>query len=177
MLDLSHTLALVALALLAGCAAQPQAATLHPARLGSIPAQACGGITLAGQPTRADFEEARKQGFKTVVNYRKPGEFADFDEKALVESLGMNYISLPWHGEAELTDAIFTEGRKSLRDAQQPLLVHCATANRVGAIWLAYRVLDKGVAFDAALAEAKAIGLKTPGFETKAKDYITRTKG
>jgi len=34
--------------------------------------------------------------------------------------------------------------------------------------------LDEGVALEAAVTEAKTIGLKTPEFETKARDYVAR---
>jgi protein tyrosine phosphatase (PTP) superfamily phosphohydrolase (DUF442 family) len=63
-----------------------------------------------------------------------------------------------------------------LKTVERPLLFHCASANRVGALWLPYRVLDNGITYDAALAEAKQVGLRAPGMETKAKDYIERHK-
>jgi hypothetical protein len=44
----------------------------------------------------------------------------------------------------------------------------------VGAVWLAHRVLDGGLSYDDALKEAKTVGLKTPAFEEKVKDYIRR---
>ena len=44
----------------------------------------------------------------------------------------------------------------------------------------AYRKLDDYsralLAYDAALAEAKTVGLKTPALEAKAKDYIAKEK-
>jgi hypothetical protein len=35
-------------------------------------------------------------------------------------------------------------------------------------------VLDGGLAYEAALAEAKTVGLKLPAYEEKARDYIER---
>jgi hypothetical protein len=54
--------------------------------------------------------------------------------------------------------------------------MHCHSGNRVGAIWLAWRVLDGGLAWDKALDEAHEVGLKTPAFETRVKDYVERQK-
>ena len=63
--------------------------------------------------------------------------------------------------------------REVLSDHERkPILVHCASANRVGAVWLAHRVLDDGLAYEAALAEAKTVGLKAPALEQRAKEYI-----
>jgi protein tyrosine phosphatase (PTP) superfamily phosphohydrolase (DUF442 family) len=69
---------------------------------------------------------------------------------------------------------VFVEARKQLKAAERPILLHCGSANRVGAVWLPYRVLDAGLAWDAALAEAKTIGLRTPALEAKAMDYVQR---
>ena len=46
----------------------------------------------------------------------------------------------------------------------------------MGGVWLPYRVLDAGLSWDAALAEAKTIGLRNPVLEAKAKDYVDRHK-
>ena len=47
--------------------------------------------------------------------------------------------------------------------ANRPILVHCHTANRVGAMWTLYRA-RKGVPFAIALEEGRTIGLQ-PGRE------------
>jgi hypothetical protein len=52
--------------------------------------------------------------------------------------------------------------------------LHCASANRVGAVWIPFRVLDQGIELEAAVAGAKAIGLETPEYEAKARDYVER---
>jgi ubiquinone/menaquinone biosynthesis C-methylase UbiE len=53
-------------------------------------------------------------------------------------------------------------------------MLHCGSANRVGAVWLTYRVLDQGVPIETAIEEAKTIGLRSPEYEAKARDYIHR---
>ncbi|MBK7644821.1 MAG: hypothetical protein IPJ19_17565 [Planctomycetes bacterium] len=88
--------------------------------------------------------------------------------------MGLAYVNIPFGKPEQLTDEVFAKARGELGKAQKPILLHCHSANRVGAIWLAYRVLDDGLAYDAALAEAKTVGLTSPALEAKAKDYIQR---
>jgi uncharacterized protein (TIGR01244 family) len=135
------------------------------------------GVFLASQPAPADFEQAKKGGVKTVVNLRHPSEVKEFDEQKVVGDLGLAYHNVPWSGPAELTDEKFSEVRKLLREVERPVLLHCASANRVGAMWLAYRVLDEGATIDEATAEARIVGLKSPELEKMATDYVRRQKG
>jgi protein tyrosine/serine phosphatase len=53
-----------------------------------------------------------------------------------------------------------------------PMLIHCGSANRVGAFWMIYRVVDQGWAEDKALDEAVKIGLTSPALKTFAHEYI-----
>jgi uncharacterized protein (TIGR01244 family) len=133
-----------------------------------------GGVFLASQPEKEDFSHAKEGGIKTVLNLREKDEM-DWDEGELVKSLGLEYVNVPFRAPATLTDEVFDKTRKLLGDKEKrPLLVHCASANRVGAVWLAHRVLDDGKSYDEALKEAKTVGLKLPAYEEKVKDYIAR---
>jgi uncharacterized protein (TIGR01244 family) len=150
--------------------------SLEPYECGSITRMhTLGGVFLASQPQPDDFAQAKKGGVRTVINLRHESEIRGFDEKQVVESEGMTYINLPWNGLDELTDDVFDRSRELLGSAERPILLHCASANRVGAVWLPYRVLDGGLSWDAALAEAKTVGLKSSAeYEAKAKAYIER---
>jgi uncharacterized protein (TIGR01244 family) len=147
---------------------------LEPYTCGSIERlHTVGGVFLASQPGAKDFEQAASSGIKTVLDLRKPGELTTFDERATVEGLGMAYVNVPFSRPEELTDDVLDRAREVLSDPERkPILVHCASANRVGAVWLAHRVLDDGLAYEAALAEAKRVGLKAPPLEQRAKEYI-----
>lgn len=134
-----------------------------------------GDLYLAGAPTPGDYPLIKDLGIKTVLSIRHDKETPNVDAKKLVEAQGMAYIHLPWSGAAELTDNKLDAMRKVLREAQRPLLFHCGSANRVGAGWLAYRVLDEGVDIEVAVKEAKAVGMRTASYELIARDYITRS--
>lgn len=128
------------------------------------------------QPDKEALLASQAAGVATVIDFRPPAEHPEFDERAETAELGLSYVSIPYHGDAELTDDVFLTTRKSLRSLQHPALLHCRSGNRVGAAWLPYRVLDTGASWEDALAEARAIGLKDPKLEAKAKSYIERNR-
>ena len=134
-----------------------------------------GDIFLASQPSSDDFQHAVDGGIKTVMDLRLPDEDRGFDEPARVEELGMAYHNVAFRAADTLTDEVIDRALGLMRDeATHPMMIHCASANRVGAIWLAHRVLDGGLSWDDALAEAATVGLKNPDFEAKVRDYVER---
>jgi uncharacterized protein (TIGR01244 family) len=151
-------------------------AKLEPATCGQVQRlHTLGSVFLASQPSSEDFERVRETGIKRVLDLRMPDEERGFDEPARVEELGMTYVHLGFKAADTLTDEVLDRSRELMRGAaNEPLMVHCASANRVGAVWLAHRVLDGGQSWDAALAEAKTVGLSNPGYEAKVKDYVER---
>ena len=167
----------LSLSLLAACTHTTPAkvAQLEPYTCGSMQRlHTIDGIYLGSQPAQADLTQAKEAGIKTVVSLRHTAEVKDWDEAAWVREQGLLWIQIPWNGPEQLTDEIIDRSRETLRSAEKPMLVHCGSGNRVGAVWIAFRVLDEGVALEAAVTEAKTIGLKTLEFETKARDYVAR---
>jgi uncharacterized protein (TIGR01244 family) len=116
------------------------------------------GVTTAGQPSADALSAIAAQGYKTVIDLRPQSEDHGFDEKKTVETLGMSYVSLPVAGAAGVTYANATTLDKLLRDAPKPVLVHCSTSNRVGAL-LALRAKLGGADDKAALDTGVASGL------------------
>jgi uncharacterized protein (TIGR01244 family) len=175
---LTRACAALPLGLLAGCSTSKQPATLTPVSLGTMkPIHAHGEVYLAGQPSAADLELAAGQGIATVLDLRSADEERGFDEPVRVRELGMEYLQVPFKAKESLTDEVFDRTRAVLNDAaQHPVLVHCATANRVGAVWLAHRVVDGGLAWEDALAEAKAVGLRSADYEALARAYVERRR-
>ena len=166
---------------LASCGESEAAMTPSPApvkeTLGNINnLSVTDGFYLAGQPTEADIALLKEQGVKTVVDLRRPTEDRGFDEAKVVADAGLTYIPVPF-GSDELNDEILDQLRAVLNNAEnQPALVHCGGANRVGAVWLAYRALDIGLSEEDALAEAKAVGLSSESMEQTALEYVRKNK-
>ena len=133
-----------------------------------------GTLYLAGQPTPDDLGLLKKAGIRTVITLRTEGEIRWDEEKDLKEA-GMAFCKIPFRKPETLTDAVFDRVRKMLKQHEgKPVLLHCGSANRVGAVWLPYRVLDQGVPLSQAVREAKAVGLRTPAYLERALDYIKR---
>ena len=135
-----------------------------------------GSVWFAGQFTAMDIARIKERGIQRVITTRQDGE-VDWDEKAQVEAAGLEWISVPFREPDTLTDEVFGRIRELLDGNETPTLVHCGSANRVGGVWLPYRVLDQGVALEQAREEAKTIGLRTPEYEERALAYIERQRG
>ena len=128
-----------------------------------------------GQPRMEHFAELKSRGVKTVLNLRTPGEHRAEDEQAAVAQAGLKYFNIPV-SYSEPTDAQVDEFLKITDDpANRPMFIHCTAAIRVGAFWLIRRVVRDGISWDAALAEARKVGLvNAPHLEEFAKQYIDR---
>jgi len=129
-------------------------------------------IATAGQPTDEALADVKKAGFKAVLNLRTEQE-GSLEEKPKVEALGMEYYNIPI-GRDGFSPAILEQFKEILADSDnRPLLIHCASSNRVGALWYIHQVLDAGEDEVAALAEAKKAGLKSESLEGRAKEYVS----
>ncbi|MEW6323345.1 MAG: protein tyrosine phosphatase family protein [Acidobacteriota bacterium] len=130
---------------------------------------ACGGAVQT-----AALAGLHKDGFKSIINLRlatEPGANVP-EQTAEAKALGMNYFHLPLSGAAP-DPKIVDQFLAVIADkANQPVFIHCASANRVGAVWLVKRVLQDKYTIEQATAEAKAIGLSNPGLEKFALEYI-----
>jgi SAM-dependent methyltransferase/protein tyrosine phosphatase (PTP) superfamily phosphohydrolase (DUF442 family) len=136
----------------------------------------CGELFLAGQPSPEDIAILKRRGIQRVITLRTTGEIR-WPEEGAMKDAGLEFIRVPFRAPESLTDKVFQRVRELLRESEKtPTLLHCGSANRVGAVWLAYRVLDQGVAFDEAFAEAKTIGLRNAGYEANARRYIDRAQ-
>lgn len=93
-----------------------------------------GGITTAGQPDEASLKVFADSGYVAIIDLRTEGEDRGLDEPAVAEALGMDYINFPIG-----SDGITFENAKTLEGIMvrydQPVLVHCGSANRVGALF------------------------------------------
>jgi uncharacterized protein (TIGR01244 family) len=116
------------------------------------------GITSAGQPDEAALEVFADAGYATVIDLRGEGEDRGFDEAAVVEELGLHYVALPIANGGEIT---FDNARRLdelLQEYPGPVLVHCASGNRVGAL-LALRASLDGADDERALSLGREGGL------------------
>jgi len=117
-------------------------------------------LCTGGQPSAQHIHEAKQQGVRTVINLRPPTEPCEFDEAALVTSLGMRYVNLPIAGPVDLTVANAQKLAAALAAAGDcATLVHCASSNRVGALFALKAHFLDGLSIEEAVAIGRDAGL------------------
>ncbi|GAC1483321.1 MAG: hypothetical protein NVS1B5_02370 [Gemmatimonadaceae bacterium] len=130
------------------------------------------GVLTAGQPSAAQLSQLALSGVKTVVDLRSPNERREFDEPATARDAGLKYRNVPVT-PATIGDREFDEVRTLLRDkSARPILVHCGSANRVGALLIPYLVLDENRSREEALRIARDVGLHSDDLARAALTYV-----
>ncbi len=148
-------------------------ANVQPAELGSTKVvRKFDNWLFASQPSEADLAAAKAAGVKRVITLRNPKEL-NWNEAETVRQLGMEFSQLPVDFPDGLTGDRLNEVCVALEDAEgKPVLLHCGSAIRVGAVWMAYRATRQGISLEQAEAEAAAIGLKNPQVVETIKAYV-----
>ena len=134
-------------------------------------------FATAGQPTDAAFAKLAANGFHSVLNLRTADEGVDLGkERQMAEKAGLRYLSIPVVSAAPKPEQAVEFLRVVQEKSNHPMLIHCGSANRVGAFWMIYRVVQQGWPEDKALEEATRIGLASPATKKFAQDYIAGQK-
>lgn len=116
----------------------------------------------AGQPAASDWHEIAARGVTTVVNLRPADEMQERDEASEVRAAGMRYIQIPVANGAAITPDNARKLSEAIGSANgAPVLVHCASANRAGALLALMAAEAEGMADDAALAFGRKAGMKS----------------
>lgn len=121
------------------------------------------GVVFGGQPTAEQVEAMAEAGVKTVIDLRGESESRGYDEAATMAAAGLRYVAIPVTRETMSVASTFESFLEIFQTAEKPLLVHCASGNRVGALYYAYLVAEKKMSREAALERAKDNGLRTMG--------------
>jgi len=164
---------LIGCAILAGCASSTNPAldmaAVESAQVFNLRAPQS-QVLASGQPTAAQLQVMSNAGVRHVVNLRTADEEVDFDEQAAVEALGMRYYSLPVAGAGGIDRENAARLQEILDSAAgAPVLVHCASGNRVGGLRAVQHFADNGDA-DAALGEGERWGLTSPRLQQMLRE-------
>ena len=126
-------------------------------------------IAISGLIGDGGAQALAAHGFKTIIDLRTATE-GTADEKALIDLNGMNYINIPMTvaGISEEQLAAFT---KAMETAQAPILIHCGSGNRAGAMWASYQI-RKGVDLEVALTAGRKAGMRPPMEEKVRAAFI-----
>ena len=133
------------------------------------------GVMAAGLPTEAQVRALAQEGYKTVIDLMPPEESRGFDEPKAAQEAGLKYVNLPVT-LASLDQTTIDKFLETMRTAEKPVVVHCASSNRVGALYYSWLVLEKGMPKDQALEKAQAAGLRHPELTAKVQKLVDERK-
>jgi protein tyrosine phosphatase (PTP) superfamily phosphohydrolase (DUF442 family) len=134
-------------------------------------------FATGGQPTEQAFAKIAASGFRSVLSLRTSGEGIDLKkERSLVEETGLRYFNIPVVSSAPRAEQADEFMRLVKEKSNHPMLISCASANRVGAFMMIYRVLEQGWSEQKALDEALKIGLRGDELKKFAQSYIAQHK-
>ena len=135
-------------------------------------------VGCAGATDPSAMKALKGEGYVSVVNLRMPTEQgADIEAgRAAAESAGLKYFHFPFN-TATPDASVVTKFLATVADkSNQPVFIHCGSANRVGGMWMIKRVLQDKWPIDQARTEAEAIGLREPAMIAFVTDYINTHK-
>ena len=116
------------------------------------------GVLAGGKPSDEDLANAQKNGYRTVVSLLAPEEVKD--EEVLVKELGMRFVSIPISSPSDLTEANAKMLGTILDDPQtHPVIVHCQSGNRAGALLALYAFFVQHQSAEAAIELGVSAGL------------------
>jgi protein tyrosine phosphatase (PTP) superfamily phosphohydrolase (DUF442 family) len=110
---------------------------------------------IAGQPSLDEFKWLESKGVTKVINLRTESENEDFasasfNEKSVVEELGMEYHSIPVSGRSGYTPENLTRLGELISE-DEIVLIHCGGAGRATSFLMGYLVRFKGYSLDEAV--------------------------
>lgn len=115
-------------------------------------------VYSAGTLEPSRIADIAKSGIATVVNLRYPEE-SQFQEGPAVGAAGMQYVNFPIKGGVPDRETVAKFSAIIQQYSDAPLLVHCASGNRVGILWGAH-LLDQGMQLNAVLAQLQSVNTR-----------------
>ncbi len=124
-------------------------------------------VFSCGQPNREAIESLCKSGCEVIVNLRPPAECGEFDEAGCASQLGLAYHNIPIAGPGDLgPDAVEALDRILREAGDRPVVIHCASGNRVGGLLALHACWKRGMSPEQAIAYGEKSGLEAPGLRT-----------
>lgn len=124
-------------------------------------------IALGDQPTEADLETLKREGYSGVVNLRQDGEpeqpLSTTAEGDRVRSLGMDYLHVGVGGMPLGESGVSAVCDFLDRHEDEKVLVHCRKGGRAAALVVLHRALAENWPPGDVAAKAHAIGQPLEG--------------
>jgi uncharacterized protein (TIGR01244 family) len=117
-------------------------------------------LYTAGQPKPDAFAAFTKAGVAHVINLRPRQETPELDEASIVAKAGMTYYNIPIAGASDLTrDNVKQLDALLVKFGNEPVLIHCSSGNRVGALMALRAAWLHNASIDEAIKTGESYGL------------------
>ncbi|XOZ33166.1 fused DSP-PTPase phosphatase/NAD kinase-like protein [Halomonadaceae bacterium KBTZ08] len=126
-------------------------------------------IGSGGHLGEGAMSELKAMGFTTVVSLLTPAEGLAAERRAARQA-GLNFFGISVSSATPTAGQVQSFAEIASTTSHYPILIHCASSNRVGAMWALYRH-RMGVPAGIALEEGKAAGLK-PSKEVAVRERL-----
>ncbi|WP_421658895.1 beta-lactamase hydrolase domain-containing protein [Leptothermofonsia sp. ETS-13] len=134
-------------------------------------------VSVAGELSPEQLQQASQQGFKSVINLRMSKEKGFLpNEPQIVESLGMQYVHIPIN-PSSLSGELVAQVSEQIDQLPKPVLMHCSLGLRSTGIGLLRAGIDRGMTAEEFLRRTEAMGLNfndRPSVKQFFVDYITQ---
>lgn len=129
---------------------------------------------VGGQPNQDDIKLLANNDVKRVINLRPIDEFSGFNEQAEVTKNGMEYINIPIAGAAGINLENLSLFNKAVSGTTESTLIHCASGNRVGALFALNAYYNEQKSIEESIAIGKKSGLTR--LEAKVRNIIANNE-
>jgi len=121
---------------------------------------------LGGQPNLDQLSWLSSQGVTKIVTLRTESENEEFEEmafneKMMVEDMGIKFVNVPISGYSDYTPERLDEVIQEI-NTDEKVLLHCRSAGRVTYFFMGYLVRSQGYSLDEAVNIGKQLKYYNP---------------
>jgi uncharacterized protein (TIGR01244 family) len=130
------------------------------------------------EPDRAAFTRIAEEGFRSVVSLQTAEEEQKHkpdEERRLAEAAGLTFYHQGM-SQKSLSDDEVDRFRVELERLPKPVLLHCASGKRSGAMTMMHVASQQGMSGEQVIEKAESMGFEcdTPELEEFVKSYVDR---
>lgn len=134
-------------------------------------------------PETDQIHQASQEGFQSIINMQTDDEekklkMKPHEEAQKAKEAGLAYLHHPVDGE-KLSEDVVDGFRRKATELPAPVLVHCASGKRSGAMVMMHIGCDQGMTGDEVIQKAEEMGFEcdTPELEKFVRDYVDNHNG
>lgn len=115
-------------------------------------------LSIAGQVTPQQLQQAKEEGYQSILNLRAPEEEGFWqNESQEAEALGLQYVNIPVKMNA-INDDLTTQVLQEIDSLPKPALIHCGSAMRAGAMTMMHLAIQQNMTPQEAFENAGQMG-------------------